>query len=51
MADFEWDTVKAFGPYTTNEIIDDSMALSVRIDVVAPGNGQTATSGVAKISF
>ena len=32
MADFEWDAVKAFGPYTTNEIIDDSMGIQFKGD-------------------
>lgn len=25
LTDFEWDSVEVFGPYTTNEIIEDSM--------------------------
>lgn len=27
MTDFEWDTVDVFGPYTTNEMIEDSMGI------------------------
>lgn len=29
---FEWDAVEVFGPYTTNEIIEDSMDIRFRGD-------------------
>lgn len=32
MTDFEWDAVEAFGPYTTNDIIEDSMDIRFRGD-------------------
>lgn len=32
MTDFEWDAVEVFGPYTTNEIIEDSMDIRFRGD-------------------
>lgn len=32
MTDFEWDAVEAFGPYTTNEIIEESMNIRFKGD-------------------
>ncbi|PID22847.1 hypothetical protein CSV61_04185 [Sporosarcina sp. P3] len=32
MTSFEWDAVEVFGPYTTNEIIEDSMDIRFRGD-------------------
>ncbi|KGR78770.1 hypothetical protein [Ureibacillus sinduriensis] len=32
MTDFEWDAVSAFGPYTTNEIIEDAMGIQFKGD-------------------
>lgn len=32
MTDFEWDAVSAFGPYTTNDIIEDSMGIQFKGD-------------------
>lgn len=32
MTDFEWDAVGVFGPYTTNDIIEDSMDIRFKGD-------------------
>ncbi|RHW31379.1 hypothetical protein D1B33_17870 [Lysinibacillus yapensis] len=32
MTDFEWDAAAAFGPYTTNEIIEESMGIQFKGD-------------------
>lgn len=32
MTEFEWDAVDVFGPYTTNDIIEDSMDIRFRGD-------------------
>ncbi|PIC84919.1 hypothetical protein CSV72_16340 [Sporosarcina sp. P20a] len=32
MTDFEWDAVEVFGPYSTNEIIEDSMDIRFKGD-------------------
>ncbi|PIC89361.1 hypothetical protein CSV71_10600 [Sporosarcina sp. P21c] len=32
MTDFEWNAVEVFGPYTTNEIIEDSMDIRFKGD-------------------